>query len=92
MQTKLIGTALKFRQHKIDQYDTQAEAIQRRVLSRLISKSRHTEWGTLYGYGTMRNYEQFAARVPVSDYEGLKSYIDRMRHGERDILWPGQVK
>ena len=92
MQTKLIGTALKFRQHKIDQYDTQAEAIQRRVLSHLISKSRHTEWGTLYGYDNIRDYEQFAARVPVSDYEGLKSYIDRMRHGESNILWPGRVK
>ena len=92
MQTKLIGTALKFRQHKIDRYDTQAEAIQRRVLSRLISKSRHTEWGALYGYDNMRDYEQFAARVPVSDYEGLKGYIDRMRHGESDILWPGRVK
>ena len=92
MITKLVGTALKARQHKIDRYDTQSEAIQRSVLARLISKSRHTEWGTLYGYDTMRDYEQFAARVPVSDYEGLKGYIDRMRHGERDILWPGRVK
>ena len=25
-------------------------------------------------------------------YEELKSDIDRMRHGEENVLWPGQVK
>ena len=34
----------------------------------------------------------FAARVPLTDYEALKGDIDRMRHGERDILWPGRVR
>ena len=30
--------------------------------------------------------------MPVNTYEELKGDIDRMRHGERDILWPGKVK
>lgn len=92
MITKLVGAALKGRQHKIDRYDTQTEEIQRRVLAHLLSRSRSTEWGIKYGYDNITTYEQFAARVPVSDYDGLKDYIDRMRHGERDILWPGRVK
>ena len=92
MITKLVGTALKGRQKKIDRYDTQCEAIQRHVLAHLLSRSRSTKWGTKYGYDNITTYEQFAARVPVSDYDGLKDYIDRMRHGARDILWPGRVK
>ena len=92
MITTLVGAALKGRQKKIDRYDTQAEEIQRRVLNHLISRSRDTEWGGKYGYNNITTYEQFASRVPVSDYEGLKDYIDRMRHGEKDILWPGRVK
>ena len=92
MITKLVGTALKGRQKKIDRYDTQAEEIQRSVLNHLINRSRGTEWGSRYGYESITTYEQFTARVPVSDYDGLKDYIDRMRHGESDILWPGRVK
>ena len=92
MITKLVATALKGRQHKIDNYDTQSETIQRNVLDHLMNRSRNTEWGAKYGYDNINTYEQFAARVPISDYEGLKGYIDRMRHGEKDILWPGRVK
>ena len=39
-----------------------------------------------------RSYEEFAHNVPVNTYEELKGDIDRMRHGEKDILWPGIVK
>ncbi|MDD5825254.1 MAG: GH3 auxin-responsive promoter family protein, partial [Prevotellaceae bacterium] len=40
----------------------------------------------------IKGYEDFAKNVPVNTYEELKGDIDRMRHGERDILWPGKVK
>ena len=89
--TKLIGAALRGRQHKIDKYATEAESIQRNVLQHLIHRADHTEWGTLHRYSEIDCYEQFTTHVPLSDYDGLKTYIDRMRHGERDILWPGRV-
>lgn len=38
------------------------------------------------------DYENFRANVPVNTYEELKEYIDLMRHGKPDILWPGTVK
>ena len=90
--TKFMGAALRSRQHTIDKYATDAEAMQRRVLQHLVHHARHTEWGSLHGYSDIHSYEQFAARVPVTDYDALKGYIDRMRHGERHILWPGRVK
>ena len=62
------------------------------VLRRLTSKAEHTEWGREHGFASMRSYEDFAASSPVNTYEDLKQAIDRMRQGERDILWPGQVR
>jgi hypothetical protein len=32
----------------------------------------------------------FAKQVPVRDYEGLRSYIDRIVSGEEDVVWPGK--
>ena len=92
MITRLVATALRGRQRSIDAYDTQGEALQRRVLQRLVARGARTEWGAHHGYGDIGSYEAFAARVPITDYEALKGYIDRMRHGERDVLWPGRVK
>lgn len=65
---------------------------QREVWKELIMLNRHTEWGRRFGYSDMRSPESFAQRVPVQDYESLKPYIQRMMHGEQDVLWPGRVR
>ena len=66
--------------------------MQRNVLTRLLGKAVHTEWGTAHGYRKGLSYEDFARQTPLSTYEELKGFIDRMRHGEADVLWPGRVK
>ena len=62
------------------------------MLTRLLGKAVHTEWGTAHGYRKGLSYEDFARQTPLSTYEELKGFIDRMRHGEADVLWPGRVK
>ena len=62
------------------------------VLRCLTSKAERTEWGREHGFESLRTYEDFAASSPVNTYEDLKLAIDRMRQGERDVLWPGQVR
>ena len=66
--------------------------MQREVLARLISRAKDTEYGRKHGFSSIRDYEQFAKNVPVNTYEELKAGIDRMRHGESDVLWPGRTK
>ena len=91
-ETTLIGTFFKYRQKAIAQYATQAEAIQNKVLQQLVAKASGTEWGKEHQYRTIKNYQDFQQRVPVQTYEEIKGYVDRMRHGEKDVLWPGQVR
>lgn len=90
--TSLIRPLFNQRLREIDRYEDRAEEIQRAVLERLTSRAADTEWGNKYGYSGIRTYEEFASKVPVNTYEDLKTYIDRMRRGEKHILWPGQVK
>jgi hypothetical protein len=80
------------RQKVLNTYAVQAEAMQQQVLRRLIKDAENTEWGNLYNYKGMTGYTQFAANVPLQTYEEIKPYVERMRHGERDVLWHGQVK
>lgn len=89
--TPFLRPVFARRQKAIERY-TESEALQRAVLARLLQRAASTEWGQRYGYAGIKQYETFAANVPVNTYEELKGYIDRMRHGERDVLWPGKVQ
>ena len=90
--TPIIRPLFSKRLHSLDRYALEAEALQRGVLRSLIKQGRKTQWGAQHGYDTVESYEQFAAKTPVNTYEELKESIDRMRHGESDVLWPGRVK
>ena len=68
------------------------EAVQLKTLSYLMDKAKNTEYGRRCGFSAVRTYEDFTGCGPVNTYEELKEYIDRMRHGGDDILWPGRVK
>ena len=91
-KTRLIRNLFTPRQHQLDRYATDAEYLQRKALIRLLKKGKQTQWGQEHGYDKILSYEQFAKSSPVNTYEELKDYIDRMRHGERNVLWPGLVK
>ena len=91
-KTQLIRKIFIPRQHTLDRYATEAETLQRKVLERLVEKGRKTLWGWEHGFDAIESYDDFARSSDINDYETLKGYIDRMRHGESNVLWPGQVK
>lgn len=90
--TSIIRPVFERRYRQIETYATDAERLQRQVLQRLIAAARDTVWGSEHRYADIDSYESWRERVPVSTYEDLKGFIDRMRHGEADILWPGRVR
>lgn len=90
--TPLINLLFKPRQKAISSYYCEAEHIQNKVLRRLLKDAENTEWGKKYNYSGIGTYEQFCKNVPIQTYEEIKQYVERMRRGEKDILWPGEVK
>ena len=92
MITSIARLVFKSRQKALERYKNEAEALQMDTLLHLTQQARNTEWGVMHRYHQVSTYEAFAATGPVNTYEELKGYIDRMRQGEADILWPGRVK
>lgn len=92
MLTQIARLVFKSRVKTLDRYATEAEVLQMQSLHKLLQKAQNTEWGVMHGFHNITSYEQFASSSPVNTYEELKGYIDRMRQGESDILWPGRVK
>ncbi len=77
---------------ELEKHQTQGEQLQRRVLHHLLNSAKQTEYGREHGFVTTRGYEDFVKLNPVNTYEELKGQIDRMRHGELNVLWPGRVR
>ncbi|QCX01870.1 GH3 auxin-responsive promoter family protein [Aggregatimonas sangjinii] len=65
-------------------------ATQERVFKELIRDSKDTLFGRAHNFAGIQSHSDFVANVPVRDYEELKSYVDRMVAGEKDVLWPGK--
>ena len=90
--TSLLHFYLGGRVRAMKRYATDYEAIQRRMLARLLRQAAHTEWGRQYDYDKIEDYSQFAAKVPLGNYATHKPYIERMMEGSRNVLWRGRVK
>lgn len=94
MSITSIANALYFkkRQHQLEQHLNNGAQLQQDVLENLIERATDTEYGRGHAFTAIHDYESFCGSVPLNDYESLKKDIDRMRHGEKDILWPGQIR
>lgn len=90
--TQIVRNAFVSRQKDIEKYDNGAEELQIQTLRYLTETAKDTEYGRKHAFCAVKSYEDFAESIPVNTYEELKEDIDRMRHGERDVLWKGSVK
>ena len=64
--------------------------LQHNAFKYLISRAERTAFGRDHDFENIHNYDDFKERVPIRDYEDLRSYIDRITHGEENVLWPGK--
>ena len=92
--TKIVNRLyLSSRQKALDRYYTEHAAdMQHSVLRHLLQRAKDTEFGRKHLFSTITDYESFINNISVNTYEELKGDIDRMRHGENNILWPGRVR
>ncbi len=90
--TYIVEKLFHKRQKELERHLNEGGTLQQEVLTRLINSAKNTEYGIKHLFGATHNYESFAQNVPLNTYEELKGDIERMRRGERDVLWPGTVR
>ncbi len=78
--------------HQIELFMKYPHDVQEEWLRKLIIAGRQTEWGRKYDYASISSYESFINNVPITDYEDLKPYVERLRKGEQNLLWNSEIK
>jgi hypothetical protein len=66
--------------------------VQQETFYKLITRAADTEWGKKYHYESIASVEEYQQRVPVQTYDDFKPYINRLRQGEQNLLWSGEIK
>ena len=96
MPTPLINSIaswfLKKRFHQIDLFLKYPNEVQEELLQNLLETAKDTHIGKQYDFASIKNYETFAERIPMSTYEGYQDIIERSRNGETNIFWPSPIK
>ena len=92
MSLKTIAAKIfaRYIYRKTQRWANNPVATQQQVFDQLILKAKNTQFGLDHDFEAIRTFEDFAKQVPIRDYEGLRSYVDRVVHGEENILWPGK--
>ncbi len=63
---------------------------QENILKSLLKTGSKTVFGREHHLETVKTYDEFKSAVPVRDYEQFKTYIDQIKQGKHNVLWPGQ--
>lgn len=78
--------------YSIDLFKEYPYNVQKETFSKLISRAKDTEWGLKYGYSDNFTIEKFQEKVPLQSYEEIKPFVERLRNGEQNLLWPEEIK
>ncbi len=78
--------------YNIDLFKKYPYNVQKEVFTKLITFARETEWGERFGYHEKMSIEEFQKNVPLQTYEEVKPYIERLRKGEQNLLWPSEIR
>ncbi len=74
----------------IERWSKNAVACQDNMMKMLITKGANTAFGRDHHFADIKTYEDFKKNIPIRDYEGLKHYVERIKKGEKDVLWVGK--
>lgn len=57
------------------------------LLLSLIKTAEKTLFGRSHQFENIKSIQDFQAQVQIADYEDLKPYIEKVKKGQRQILW-----
>ncbi len=90
IKSTLLFPFAKYVRRRIQRWAAQPIAAQEAVFARLMDRGSQTAFGRDHGLRPGMTYGEFRTAVPLRDYEGLRPYVDRIKEGARDVLWPGR--
>jgi hypothetical protein len=84
LNTKRVNQIELFRNYPVETQDE--------TLYSLLGKAALTEWGKKFDFSSINSINEYQSRLPIQTYEEIIPYVERLRKGEANLLWPGEIK
>jgi len=78
--------------HQINLFKKYPVEVQEEQLLKLLSFAKDTKWGQKFDFQTIKTYRDFQNRLPLQTYDDIKPFVNKLRNGLGNILWPGETK
>ncbi len=88
----IASWVLKQRIHQIELFLKYPNEVQDELLMNLIRQCDETVIGKKYDFESIKSYQTFAERIPVSSYEDLEPMIEETRKGYQNVFWSTPIK
>ena len=75
---------------RVDLWANNPIETQHKVFKNLIRQAEKTAFGQDHHFDEIKSYSDFKNKVPVRDYETIKPYVEKVKKGEKDVLWKGK--
>ena len=82
----------KSRLGQIDKFKQDPHEVQKAMLFDLLEAAKHTQLGKAHHFGEIKSYADFAARVPLFDYESFTPYLEKTIKGKQHIFWHSTIQ
>ena len=92
LMNSIASWILKKRIHQIELFMKYPMEVQEEILFGLLKSAENTVLGKKYDYQSIKNYQTFNERIPVSTYEDLEPIISQTRQGAQNIFWNSSIK
>ncbi len=92
---KIVSKVTQKRLQQIEYFRNKPEEVQRTIFIELINSAKDTIFGKEHNFKEIAKdtgFRKFQEFVPVRNYEEIKPYIDRIRKGEKNVLWNTPIK
>ncbi len=89
---EVIGFFIKRRQARIAEFKQFPIETQNEIFAKLIERARFTVFGQQHRFNEIKTIKQYQEMVPVVSYEEHFPWIERTLKGEKNVIWPSEVK
>jgi hypothetical protein len=89
---EVISFFIKRRTSRIEEFRNFPIETQQEMFHSLIDRAKFTDFGIKHGFKDFSDIKDFQERVPVVTYEEHYPWIERVLKGEKNVLWPSEIK
>src|SRR5688572_1788143 len=90
LKSAVIKPYAKRMAKKVREWSRRPFEMQDKIFAQLIEQGKKTLFGKDHQFEQIRSYEDFKNKVPVKDYEGIRDYVEKIKKGGENVLWPGK--